>query len=131
MEPLSRIEVCQSQNDTQASETQRYGLVGYLISKRITGSVTVKMSWDQLGSPGSQGVYGREWSSRGGVSAETNVEFSPPEDGLRLNLSLSLLLSLLPQAAKPRLFTLLEGLSSCLYLVLLLVMEWEMMPASH
>lgn len=58
MEPLSRIAGWQSQTDTQASGTQGQGRAGCLISERIIGSVTAGISWDQLGSPGSQSVCG-------------------------------------------------------------------------
>lgn len=58
MEPLSRIAGWQSQTDTRALGTQGQGLTGCLISETIIGSVTAGISWDQLGSPGSQGVCG-------------------------------------------------------------------------
>lgn len=81
MEPLSRTEGQPvrlhprwSADDTQASGTQRRELLGCLINKRITASVTAGISWDQVGSAGIARTAGCDGALRGGASVETNWE---------------------------------------------------------
>lgn len=113
MEHVSRVEGWDSQDNTQASGTQRHGLHGYLSSKRMTASMTLwSAGITRIAGHGEEDLEGQ------GVSGDQQSQV--------LTLRRWVGADSHPRAVAP-----LQGLSSCFRFVELLVMGSTVMPASH